>query len=194
MRRSVAALVLATVAVSLAACTGASTGTSGASVPANGISNAALATATPGPVAAPSGDTLSPKESAEPVQQFPTDPTGVPQAVLDKLNAKRPMLLFFYDPTSKVTNDSRAEIDAVMKKYRGTIDLVTFNYTAGIPSSSTQTSISAEVAKAELMTSTLKVKTTPYVLFVDRYGRITYRFAGFVDRGYLEREVLRATE
>jgi len=114
--------------------------------------------------------------------------------VLDKLAAKQPMLMYWYDPTSLVSKDQRAEIDAVMKRYRGTIDLVTFDYTVGLKKPSVSATLPPEVAKSELMTSLLNVHTTPYVLFVDGSGRITYRFAGFVDRGLLERETLRATQ
>ena len=106
------------------------------------------------------------------------------------------MLMFFYDPSALVSNDERIEIDSVMDKYRGTLDLLTFDYTAGLPGvlPATQTTATKEIQKAALMTAALKVHLTPYVLFVDRFGRITYRFAGYVDRGLLEREALRATK
>jgi hypothetical protein len=190
MRRLVAALVMTVAAVSLAACTAAptTTGTSTSTTPA------AAAPVVASPVAAPSGDTLSPKQSATPVMQFPTDPTIVPKAVLSKLSAKQPMMVYFYDPSERAASETRVEIDTVAKKYRGMISLVTFNFTAGVPETSSQATIPPEIAKAELMTAALNVKTTPYVLFVDRYGRITYRFAGYVDRGLLEREALRATQ
>ena len=44
------------------------------------------------------------------------------------------MMIFFFDPAQTSTDDVRAEIDAVMKDYRGLIDLVTFN-TGGDPAS-----------------------------------------------------------
>ena len=189
MRRFVAALFVVILAASLAACGGAPT--------AEQVSSSALATAPPvaaAPVSAATSDTLSPTQTVLPYQQFPTDKTQTPQIVLDKLAAKQPMLMYWYDPTSLVSKDQRAEIDAVMKRYRGTIDLVTFDYTVGLKKPSASATLPPEVAKSELMTSLLTVSTTPYVLFVDSSGRITYRFAGFVDRGLLEREILRATQ
>ena len=44
------------------------------------------------------------------------------------------------------------------------------------------------------MTVDLKVQHAPYLLFVDRYGRITGRYAGYVDRKLIELEILRATQ
>jgi hypothetical protein len=191
MRRFVAALVVAILAASLAACGGAPT--------AEQVSSSALAPAPPAAVApesAATSDSLSPTAAVLPYQQFPNDKLQTPQIVLDKLAAKQPMLMYWYDPTSLVSKDQRGEIDAVMKKYRGTIDLVTFDYTVGLkkPGASPSAALPPEVAKSELMTSLLNVHTTPYVLFVDGSGRITYRFAGYVERGLLERETLRATQ
>jgi len=44
------------------------------------------------------------------------------------------------------------------------------------------------------MVGLLKINTTPYIVFVNANGQITYRFAGFVDRGLIEREIMRATQ
>ena len=194
MRRVVTALVLVMVAGTLAACSSpaATTDTSGstAGTPAPVVAAppaAASSTAT-------GNDILSPTEVVSEGEMFPTDPTSVPKAVLDNLSASKPMLVYFYDPTTKVSGDQRKQIDSAIKKYRGTIELMTFNYTVGLATPSAGTTLPAEVNKAELMTGLLKVHTTPYIIFVDRYGRITYRFAGYVDHKLLEREVLRATE
>jgi hypothetical protein len=191
MRRFVAALVIAILAASLAACGEAPT--------AEQVSSTALAPAPPAaaaPAAGPTSDSLSPTQTVLPYQQFPTDPQQTPQIVLDKLAAKQPMLMYWYDPTSLVSKDQRREIDTVMKKYRGTIDLVTFDYTVGLrkPGASSTATLPLEVAKSELMTSLVGVNTTPFVLFVDGAGRVTYKFAGFVDARLLERETLRATQ
>ena len=198
MRRVVTALTLVVAAIALAACSSAPT-TSATNPTTEAANSAPVAAAQAavsggsGQTANSSGDNLSPVQVVTPGETFPTDPASVPKSVLNNLTAKKPMLVFIYDPTTNVSADQRKEINAVMSKYRGEIELMTFNYRAGA-SASAGTSLPPEVAKAELMTGLLKVNTTPYMVFVDRFGRITYRFAGYTDRGLLEREVLRATE
>jgi len=192
MRRVVTALVLVMVAGSLAACGGApdsgTTETPATPAAAGAPAGAAVvATAT-----AVKADIYSPTQTVEPGKMFPSDPSSVPSAVIENLTAKKPMLVYFYDPTTKVASDQRREINSAIRKYRGDIELVTFDYTAGLVSEGTN--LPLELNKAELMTGVLKVNTTPYIVLVDGSGRITYRFAGFVDRGLLEREVLRATQ
>jgi len=190
MRRVVTALIIVMVGSALAACGGAPAddGTTG--------TPAVTPTATPAAAApaAPQGDINSPTQTVVPNEMFPTDPSSVPSAVLTKLTAKRPLMVYFYDPTTSVTKDQRVEVDVAMKKYRGTIDLVALDYTTGIVPEGSNMSLDAETQKLSLLSAALKVNTTPYIVFVDRYGRITYRFAGFTDRILLGREVLRATE
>jgi hypothetical protein len=178
--------VLVAVAASLAACGGGDT----TGTPAN--------TAEPVPPAASTGvpssnasDTKSPTEvvSNEP---FPTDKTQVPLAILDRLQAKQPMLIFYYDSSQIITSEQRDEVDAVVSKYRGLIDLIAYDIEAGIGSA--ETIRDPEVQKAFTTAGLVGVKHTPYTLFVDRAGRVTGRFSGFADRVLLEREVLRATE
>lgn len=189
MRRVVTALVLVMVAGALAACGGAPDGgTATTTTPPAGGAVVATAPA----AAAVKPDIYSPTQTVTAGDLFPSDPASVPQAVIDNLTAKKPMLLYWFDPTTHVAADQRREINAAIGKFRGDIELVTFDYTSGIASEGA--SLPAEVNKAELMTGVLKVNTTPFVLLVDRYGRVTYRFAGFVDRGLLEREVQRATQ
>jgi hypothetical protein len=193
MRRFVTALVLVMAAVSLIACSsGSSTTTTqtGTPVPAAGGSSLPAATTAPGGA---SGDVLSPLAVNSP-DVFPTDAASVPAAVIDNLKAKKPMIVFWYDPTTDVSADQRTEIDAVLKKYAGSITLVTFDYTVGVPTGSTSTTLPTEIDKAERMTGLVKVTTTPYIVFVNSAGQITFRFSGFVDRGLIEREVMRATQ
>lgn len=189
MRRFVTALVLVMVAGSLIACSsGTPADTTGTPVPATGVTPPAAA-----PAATAQGDILSPLPTSTPTQQFPTDASNVPQSVLDNLTARKPMLVFWFDPTTNVSTGQRTEIDAVLKKYAGEIELVSFDYTTGIPVGGTSVKLPTEIDKAERMTALLKVNTTPYIVFVDANGQITHRFAGFVDRGLIEREVMRAT-
>jgi hypothetical protein len=186
MRRIVAALVLISVALTLAACggdTSAGTTTTDASdvvaPPPSAVAGAVQATDTKSPVEVANGE------------PFPTQADQVPKALLDHLAAKRPILLFFYDSTQLVTDPQRAEIDSLMGKYRGLIELVAYDVRAG--NAADAASKDPEIQKAMELTGLLGVKFQPYPLFVDRYGRITGRFSGFADEQLLEREVLRAT-
>ena len=188
MRRVFTALVLVMVAMSMVACSSGPTtpAETGTPVPAAGT---VVAPAAP----AGNGDILSPLAVNSP-DVFPTDPASVPQAVIDNLTAKKPMLVFWHDPSTNVSADQRTEINAVLKKYAGQITLVSFDYTAGIPTGSMTTTLPIEIDKAERMTGLIKVTTTPYMVFVNANGQITFRFSGFVDRGLIEREVMRATQ
>jgi hypothetical protein len=190
MRRVVTLFVIVMAALALTACgaapadTTTTTGTPPAGVPA--VTPAAAA------AAAPTGDTNSPTQTVVPGEMFPTDPSSVPSAVLTLLAAKRPLMVVWSDPTTKVSKDQRAEADATLSKYRGMIDLVALDYTVGLNTGGAK--LDAETQKMELLAAALKVNTTPYIVFVDRYGRITYRFAGYTDRMLLRREVVRATQ
>lgn len=187
MRRFVAALALIAVAVSLAACGGE------AAAPSTPTTPEAGGVVAPGGAAKSSNptDTKSPKEIVKD-EQMPTSKSSVPQAVLDRLTAKQAMLIYFFDSTQQVTADERKEIDAVITKYRGLIDLVAYDLKSGLGSAGS--SVDTQTARAFDMAGLVGVKHTPYMLFVDRYGRITGRFSGYTDRALLEREVLRATE
>jgi hypothetical protein len=188
MRRVVTALVIVSAAFALAACSSAAptAGTTG--------STAAVVPAVPVAPVAASGDILSPTETVVPGETFPTDVSIVPSSVVTVLNAKKAMLVFWYDPTTKVAADQRKEINTAMAKYPGQITLVALDYTAGLPSGESSATLPLETQKLELMAAALRVRTTPYILFVDKYRRITYRFAGFTDALLLEREILRATQ
>lgn len=189
MRRVVTALALVIAASMLAAC--ASSGaTPQPGTPTTPTSP--TAPTTPGSVTATNTDILSPTVTFTPGEPFPTDEASVPSAILANLQAKKPMLVYYYDPTTSVSSDQRKEIDKALKDYRGEIQLVTFDYTIGL--GGTASAPSPDVEKGELLAGALKVTTTPFIVMVDSEGRITYKAAGFVDRGILEREVLRATE
>jgi hypothetical protein len=186
MRRAAAALALVLIAVSLAACGGDTTAT-------NSTSSTPPPAAAPPPGAVPAAvpsDLKSPTETVS-NEAFPTAVDGVPKVVLDLLKSNQPILLFFYDSNQLITAEQRAEVDVVMKKYRGLITLVAYDIRA--ESVSADTSRDPEVQKALDMAGLLGIKNTPYVLLVDRYGRIIGRFAGYIDRAFIEREVLRAT-
>jgi hypothetical protein len=194
MRRVVTAFVIVMVASALAACGAApadTTGTTGTPAAA-GVPAAAAAAAPAAPAA--SADIYSPTQTVTPGELFPTDASTVPSAVLAVSSTKVPMLVFWYDPTSKVTADQRSAVKATIKKYSGSIRLVSLDYTVGLASGVTSATLDAQTQKVELLAAALNVKTTPYILFVDRYGRIVYRFAGYVDSMLLNREALRAIQ
>jgi hypothetical protein len=178
------------VAMSLAACGGSPTTTTTTGTPAVPVAGVPAS-----PVTNVSGtsDTLSPTQTVTPGQPFPTDKTTVPASVLKALATKKPLLVMWVDPTTKVAKDQRREVNAIIKRNKGTIRLVALNYTKDDAPSTTAT-LPVETQKIELLASSLQLNTTPYILFVDRFGRITYRLAGFADRELLQREVLRATE
>jgi hypothetical protein len=181
MRRLVAALVLAALVMSLSAATPAP-----AADPA-----AAPAAPAAAPAAAAAADTHMPTETVT-NEPFPATADSTPQRVMTLLQNKQPMMLFFYDSTQSITKDQRTEIDTVLKKYRGLIDLLAYDIGSGLPDSATAKD--PEVQRAMDMAGQLKVNFTPYIVFVDRAGRVTYRFSTFTDRQLLEREILRATQ
>jgi thioredoxin-related protein len=191
MRRVVTVVMIVMVASALAACGGAPATTTNtpAVVP---TANQPVNTAQTG--ASANADIYSPTQTVTPGEKLSTDAALVPASVLANEAAGKPMLIFFNDPTTKVTTDQVKEITAAVKNYTGLIHVVSFDYTVGIASSATSATIDAETQKIEHFAASLKVNTTPYIVFADKYGRITYRFAGFVDRTLLTREVLRATQ
>lgn len=183
MRRLVAALVLVALAVGLAACGGGG-GTAekgGGALPPEGAKPRAKSEEPAYAV------DRSKNEDAGTPTPFPSfESTGVPAVIQEKLDAGRAMLIFFYDPAQQSTNDVRAEVDAVMRQYRGLIDLVTFNVGGGPMN---EAALAATSYAAEL-----RVSGTPYLLTVDKNGYITWRWRGYVDRGVIAREVERATQ
>jgi hypothetical protein len=72
-----------------------------------------------------------------------------------------------------------------MKDYRGLIDLVTFN----VGDEAGQQAAEMAVTYA----NELGIDGTPYTMTVDGDGFVTWRWKGFPERGYLTREVERAT-
>ncbi|PKQ37099.1 MAG: hypothetical protein CVT59_09270 [Actinobacteria bacterium HGW-Actinobacteria-1] len=182
MRKIVVVLVAALLALALAGCGGGEAATPAADAPAV---DAPVAAATP---PAQSTD-RSPIESGTP-EPFPAiESTAVPAAIQSKLDAKRPMALYFYDSTLPESKTIRAELDAVLQENRGLIDLVTFDLGA------TKGGVATESARlGAALAGDLRVVRPPYIILVDGNGFITWRFMGYVDREMISREVLRATE
>jgi thioredoxin-related protein len=195
MRRVVTVITLLLVALALAACSSApaDTGTTGtAGAPASGVPVAPAAVAPA--VAAASGDILSPTQTVTPGEMLPTDQTIIPATIMANITGKKPMLILWVDPTTKVAHDARVSANSAVSKYRGEIQLVVLDYTDGLSSNAASATLDPETQKIELFTAALRVNTTPYMVFVDKFSRITYRFAGWTDKDLLRREVLRAIQ
>jgi hypothetical protein len=121
---------------------------------------------------------------------FPAiESTTMPTALQSKLDAKRPLLIYFYDSTLPESAVIRTEIDAVLSDNRGLIDLVTFDLGAKKSGAYTAGAQAGAVLAAEL-----NANRPPYIVLVDGNQNITWRFRGYVDRDIIGREVLRATE
>ena len=186
MRRLFAALVIAAFALTLVACGGTPTATTSSSAPEPGLASAStLATASP-----EGTDTLSPVQRADNAQ-LATRADETPDAVIADLKNKMPMMLYFYDSTQPVTSRQNKENDAAIAKYRGTLDYLSFNINTGVPGSGS--SDTTQTRKVSLFAANLGVTFTPYLVFVDSYGRVVFKFNGFTDRKLIEREILRAT-
>ncbi len=203
MRRLIVVVIAVLMVLSLAACGGGDE----AAAPEGEV-----AVQTQGSVPAPSGaaiaeslassNTLSPQE-AQVFEPFPTDEEALPDVIKERLDASRPMVVYFYDATQKTTDDQRAEIDAVLADYRGLIDLVSFDVSKYVTTDTSGTitakpgltdDVTAKQVATLLGSDYLDVNFTPYVVFVDRQGYITWRARSFIDSALIEREVLRATE
>jgi len=137
---------------------------------------------------------------------FPTDPQITPKPVLQRLQAKQPMIVYFYDPSQKTSNDAKAGVDGkggldlIMSDYRGAIDLVSFDVGKFVKTSATGKitvdpafSDSASGQQTAALAAELGVDFTPYLVIVDGDGYIIARFRGWEDTENIEREVLRAT-
>jgi len=181
MRRIVAALITAALAFALVGCGGG-----GAAEPVEPEEPVAEA-----PVAEPEPpeyvtDRSSNDGDLEPAP-FPEFTTiEMPAVLAEKLDAGRPMLILFFDPAQGVTKDLRTEVDAVVADYRGLIDFVTFDVGGTAEDEDTKAAVT--------YATELGVGTTPYLIAVDRGGFITWRWKGYVDRAYIEREVERASK
>jgi hypothetical protein len=178
MRRFVVALVIAGLALMLIGC-------GGGDAPAEEGAAVDVPAATPAEPAEPAYVTdRSQVETGFPAPFPAFEETDTPDALQSKLDAKRPMLIFFYDSRHGVTKAQRAEVDAVMTEYRGLIDLITFD-AAGAGEAA---------AEAAVYAGELGAGSAPYLIAVDDSGFITWRWRGFVDRDLIGREVERATQ
>jgi len=206
MRSRIAALALAVVlALTAVAVTGCGGGDETADQTTTGTT-AETPVTPPAPTAAAAAPAdRSPTETVV-YEPFPTDPEVTPESVLQLIESKQPMMVFFYDSTQKTTNDQKVGIDGdggldeLMAQYRGAIDLVSFDIgrylkTGADGQITTDPAFASDPAaqQAAGLAAELGVKFTPYVVIVDGNGYIVGRFRGWDDYKNIEREVLRAT-
>lgn len=196
MRRLVAALVVVSVALTLAGCGG------GEEEPA---AEQPAATTAQQPAAAPPAVTEIPDRSApESATVFEAFPEGssVPTAVADKIAARQPMLILFVNGSMKVTNEVRSAVDGAMKENSGVVDLVLFDlgkYTGNdqygqpvVDANALQKD--ANAAKGVLLARALKVSALPYIVMVDDQGFVVFRHRGLVDEEFLLMHMERLTD
>jgi cell division protein FtsN len=190
MRRLIAALAVTLIAASLVAC-----GSSEAPPPATSGGTVSAAEAPPAPAApaasAPATQNISQVSMPGTGVPFPSAPAAVPKPIVDRLKARQPMILLFFDPEQLTTDDQRSAIQTATAKYRGLIDSLEFDVTAAMPSIAPTSTLGQQVAN---LTRDLKIDFTPYVILVNKAGIITVRYRGYIDSGTLEREILRATQ
>lgn len=154
----------------------------------------------PAEAAAPApADDRNPTETAS-YAPLPSDPSIVPTAVAQRVAAKQPMVIFFYDPTQRDTDEARAAVDAAVKPYRGLIDVVAFNVGKYINSSTGEIVVDPKLKADPAAFKTVQfaeatgVKFTPFVIITDQYGYTVARFRGPWDAKSLEQQVIKATQ
>lgn len=193
--RIVVAIVFLALALVLAGCGGGAEETTTTEDTAQTQSTAVPAAPT---AAAAAPVDKSPTETVV-YEPFPRD-AQTPAAVTERLDAKQPMIVFFYDSTQKDTNDQRDAINAVLEEYRGAIDLVSFDvstYVKTLPDGSVtiDPAFASDPAaqQAAALASDLEVTYTPFIVLTDADGYTVARYRGFIDEKNLELGVLRAT-
>ncbi|MBN1193046.1 MAG: hypothetical protein JXA36_05090 [Coriobacteriia bacterium] len=181
MRRILVAVLAASLVLTLAACGGG-----GEEEPATTETPADAAPVVAEGVVEPEAADRSANDGDIEPMLFPEFVNiEMPVVIREKLDAGRPMLIFFYDDAQQVTATSRVEVDVVMNDYRGLVDLLTFSVGGDAADPNTL----AAVAYANELGAT----STPYIIIVDEGGWITWRCRGFAERGVIEREVERAS-
>lgn len=194
MRRIVAVLMVALLAVALVACGGTSEEPD--LIPDDGE-------VAPAPPPAEEPVDLSPLEE-QVYEPFPVNPeVGVPSAIQSRLDAGQPMILVFIDESQKTTDDQNEIVRSVTDTYRGLIDVVSFNVGAWTTHDATgKITVNPDVSEDEtarqitrlIDADHLDVRFTPFLVIVDEFGYVTWRHRGISDDKTLEREVLRVTE
>jgi len=194
MRRLVAALIIALLAFGLVGCGG------GAEEPAAPAETPAAAPAPTTPEATGGGEITGISDNEPAV--FAPFPTGssIATDLAERVAAKQPTLIYFYDSGQNTAAVNRKIIDTVLDDNRGLVDLVAYDigkYTA-IDASGTITvdpefTSDPNAQVAVQMARVLGVSFTPFIVLTDTQGYIIWKHRGLADQAFLEREVQRAT-
>jgi len=194
MRRIVVALIAATFVFALVGCSSSSSET-----PAATTEPAAAPEAVAAPTAAAPAVTALSDVEQDVFEAFPVDPS-VPADVKADIEAKQPMVLFFYDSSQHASRENRKIIDKVLSANRGLVDLFTYDLGSHFSGNASQKvevdkafAKDAEYQSHVAMVRLLGVTSTPFIVVTDNQGYVTWKFRGFVDRDVLERQVLRAS-
>jgi len=127
---------------------------------------------------------------------------GTPQAIADAIAEKQPLIIFFFDPDQRVTNDVRAQINTVIEDNTGLVELYSYNLGefASVDSDGLVQEDAAALEQDSAGQATvalareLGVKFTPHLTVVDSQGYIIFQHSGFLDADMIERQVQRAAE
>jgi len=199
MRRLVVALLVVVLALTLFGCGGGNEAADSGSTDSGGGS------APPPAPSTASGDALVPDRSPTETVTYAAlseQATGLPSDVQKRLDKKQPMLIYVFDKTQKASAETRAEVDAALKSYRGLIDLVAYDASryvttdaeTGAVTVDPKLSADKEASKVVKMLEQLKVASTPTIIIVDSAGTVLWRSRGYTDRQLIEKEILRATD
>ena len=197
MRRPVVVAIVAMIALSFA-LTGCGGGGDQAATPAATPAPTAAAPAPAAPVAGQPVTGIS--DNVPPVfEPFPTG-SSIATNVAEKVAAKQPTLIYFFDSAQYTSSENRKIIDKVLDDNRGLVDLVAYDigkYTT-IDESGTITVLPAFAKNPSAMVAVnmaraLGASFTPYIVLTDTQGYIVWKYRGFVDKAFLEREIQRAS-
>lgn len=198
MRRLVAALLAALLAVALFGCGGK-----------GGETPEPDATETPAqaPAPAPADDTAviaNRSDLWEEITESKPFPTGedVPESIANRIKAGKAMLLFFYSSGQPSTDDVRTEVNSVASANKGLIDLISYDLSKNtevkddgtIKVDEEKLQGDDKAKQAARLASVLGVDHVPYITIVDEQGQIIFWSRGFIDSELLERQVQRASK
>jgi len=197
MRRFVAVLLVALLALSLVGCGG------GAEEPPAETETPAT-TPAPAPVPVDEEAGVIPDRSAEETAVFEPFPKGdeYPQSLVAAVDSKQPTIILFTDGAQKDTNDIKSEVDTVVKENQGLVDLFTYDLgkyasvgpdgTIVVDDKALQEDATAKGA-VELARA-LGVNFTPFVVITDDQGYVIYKHSGFIDAELLDAQVQRVND
>ena len=198
MRRPVAAAVAALLVVfmslALVGCGGGAEETA--------TTDAAAPAAAPPPAAPVAGSVVVSTTPSEVVfVPFPVAKNN-PKNVQSRLDESRPMIVFFYDGSQKVSADIRKQIDAALSSSDDAADLVAFDlgeYTDVIENGAINVDAESlkddpEAQAAVDLAVRLNIKMTPSLVISDDQNYVIFRTIGFIDSALLSRQLERVSQ